>query len=186
MPETGPVLVLANHQSYYDPVLCGLASRRYLTFLARETLFKNRYFKGLIESLDAIPIDLKGLGREGLELTRSRLEEGKCVLVFPEGERTHDGEMHPFKAGIALLLRRIQCPIVPIGLDGAFAAWSRFATRPSFSPMFLGPTPASIALSVGKPIHPAELAGMERDALVAYLHGKVKEEFERARALKRK
>ena len=88
MPENGPVLLLSNHQSFFDPVLFGLASRRYLSFLARETLFKNRFFKGLIESLDAIPIDNKGLGKDGLQACLNALNRAQ-VSARLSGRGTH-------------------------------------------------------------------------------------------------
>ncbi len=185
MPASGPVLVASNHQSFYDPVLIGLASRRYLSFLARETLFRNRRLKALIESLDAIPIDHKGLGKDGLQATLNVLGRGKAVLVFPEGERTHDGEMHPFRPGISLLIKRLRCPIVPVGMDGAFEAWSRHAKLPSFSPLFLAPTKATIAISIGKPIDSATLAGLDREEMLDKLFRAVQTEFEKAKRLKR-
>src|SRR4051812_18778336 len=60
MPQTGPALVIANHQSYLDPILCGLAARRQLVPLARKTLFRNRFFAAFIRSLNAVPIDQEG------------------------------------------------------------------------------------------------------------------------------
>jgi 1-acyl-sn-glycerol-3-phosphate acyltransferase len=185
LPETGPALLVSNHQSFLDPVLVGLASRRYLSYLARESLFRNRWLKTLIESLDAIPIDHKGLGKDGLQATLNVLDRGKAVLVFPEGERTHDGDMHPFKAGISLLIKRVQAPIIPVGLAGAFDAWSRFARLPSFAPLFLAPDPATIAVSIGKPIDPASLAGLGREEMLAKLFDAVAAEFAKAKQLRR-
>ena len=185
MPKSGPVLVIANHQSFFDPVLIGLASRRYLSYLARATLFKNRYLKALIESLDAVPIDNKGLGKEGLQATLDVLDRGKSVLVFPEGERTNDGEMEPFKPGISLLVKRVKAPIVPIALAGAFHAWPRHRKLPGFAPLFLPPTGATIAISIGKPIDPASFAGLKRDEMIAKMYEAVAVEFEKAKRLKR-
>jgi 1-acyl-sn-glycerol-3-phosphate acyltransferase len=185
MPENGAVLVISNHQSFFDPVLVGLASRRYLSYLARDTLFRNKFFAALITSLDAIPIDNKGLGKEGLQRTLAALESGSCVLVFPEGERTRDGAMLPFKAGISLLVRKVKCPIVPVGIAGAFAALPRSGKKIGFSPILQPPNAASIALSVGKPIDPAILLGMDRDEGLRFLHQKVADEFERAKQIKR-
>jgi 1-acyl-sn-glycerol-3-phosphate acyltransferase len=185
MPEAGPVLLLANHQSFFDPVLVGLASRRYLSYLARRSLFKG-FFKTVIESLDAIPIDHKGLGKDGLQATLKVLKKGKAVLVFPEGERTPDGAMHPFKPGISLLISRLECPIVPVGICGAFHAWPRQNRLPSLAPLLLPARPANIAISVGKPIPPATLAGLERDQVLARLFEAVAAEFARANRLQRK
>jgi 1-acyl-sn-glycerol-3-phosphate acyltransferase len=186
MPATGPVLLVSNHQSYLDPVLVGLASRRYLTFLARETLFRNRFFRGLIESLDAIPIDNKGLGKDGLVLTLSRLQAGKCVLIFPEGERTSDGGILPLKPGITLLLGKLACPIVPVGITGAFGAWSRDAKVPKLSPLFLPANNAAIAVSIGPPIDPATLNHLPRAEQLERLHAAITTEFQNAKAIQRK
>src|SRR5262245_11722762 len=66
MPARGPVLVLANHQSYLDPVIVGLAANRRMCYLARKTLFRNRLFGGLIRAFRAVPIDQDGVGKEGI------------------------------------------------------------------------------------------------------------------------
>ena len=62
------------------------------------------------------------------------LGRGRAVLMFPEGERTHTGEVQPLKPGVALLIKRVTCPIVPVGIAGCFAAWSRFMKLPRMSP----------------------------------------------------
>ena len=185
MPERGPVLVIANHQSFLDPVLIGLASRRYLSYLARASLFKNRYLKALIESLDAVPINNQGLGKDGLQATLDVLDRGKSVLVFPEGERTNDGAMVPFKPGISLLIKRVKAPIVPVALAGAFHAWPRHRKLPGLAPLILPPSEATIAISIGKPIDPASFAGLKRDEMIVKMYDAVAVEFEKAKRLKR-
>jgi 1-acyl-sn-glycerol-3-phosphate acyltransferase len=185
MPEIGPVLLISNHQSFFDPVLVGLASRRYLSYLARDSLFKNRYFSSIIRSLDAVKID-RQFGKDGLQATLNVLDRGKAVLVFPEGERTRDGKMEPFKAGVSLLIKRVKAPIVPVGIAGAFHAWPRHRKIPKFSPRFLAANDATIALSIGKPIDPASLTGLGREEMLARLFDAVAAEFAKARRLKRK
>jgi 1-acyl-sn-glycerol-3-phosphate acyltransferase len=185
MPTTGPVLVVANHQSFFDPVLCGIASRRYLTFMARETLFQNPFLAKLIRSLDAFPIDNQGLGREGLQRTMQELDKGKAVLVFPEGERTWDGAIQPFMPGISLLIRRVKAPIVPIGIAGVFAGFPRTAKLPRPAPLFLAPWAGTIALSVGKPIDPAPFAKMAREEMLHLLQDAVAQEWRKADRIRR-
>ena len=185
MPRRGPVLVVANHQSMFDPVLVGLSSRRYLSYLARKNLFENRLLGPLIRSLDAIPID-RTMGKDGIQAVLDALGQGRAVLVFPEGERTHDGEVMPLKAGVSLLVKKVNCPIVPVGIAGAFAAWSRRTTVPRPSPLLLPPGDSTIALSVGKPIDPARYRGMSRDAMMADLHREIVAQFEAAKRLRRR
>ena len=169
MPAAGPVLVVANHQSMFDPVLVGLASRRYLSFLARSTLFAQPGLGPVIRSLNAIPID-RNVGKDGIQAVLDSLAAGRAVLMFPEGERTRTGAVQPLKAGVSLLIKRVTCPIVPVGIAGCFDAWSRFHTRPRFSPLLLPPGPSTIGLAVGEPIDPARYAGRPRDWVLDDLH----------------
>lgn len=185
MPEKGPVLVVANHQSMFDPVMMGMVSRRYLCYLARNTLFKNRYFTALIRFMGAVPID-RDFGKAGLQKTLELLEAGNAVLVFPEGERTHDGELEPFKAGISLLIKRVKAPIVPIGIVGAFDAWPRGRKIPRLAPLFLAPSPGNIAASVGEPIDPAIFANLSREEMLSKLFDAVAVEFAKAKRIKRR
>ena len=135
IPKTGPVLLLANHQSYLDTFPVGLAVRRHPVFLTRSTLFHNPFMRALIRSLGGVPIDQEGFARDGLRTASTHLKAGRAVLVFPEGERTSNGKILPFKPGIHLLIKRLDVPIVPIGLAGAYEAWPRTQLLPRFSPV---------------------------------------------------
>ena len=86
IPETGGLLVCANHQSYIDPVIVGMAFNRSLQYVARANLFRNFFFGGLIRALDAIPLERGGSAAlRGLLETVKRLRNSKAVLIFPEG-----------------------------------------------------------------------------------------------------
>jgi 1-acyl-sn-glycerol-3-phosphate acyltransferase len=185
IPVDGPVLVVSNHQSMFDPVLIGLASRRYLSFLARKNLFDQPVLAPAIRKLNAIPID-RGFGKDGIQAVLDALGRGRAVLIFPEGERTPTGEMQPLKPGVSLLIKRVSCPIVPVGIAGAFAAWSRHAKLPTPSPLFLHPGPSTIAVSVGPPIDPARYKGMDRDGMMTDLHREIALQFAEAERFRRK
>src|SRR5690242_3785594 len=92
-PAAGGGLICANHQSMFDPPLVGLTCPRRMNYLARDTLFRVPILGPLITFLDAIPIDRDGSGLSGLKETLRRLKAGELVLIFPEGTRTHDGEV---------------------------------------------------------------------------------------------
>jgi 1-acyl-sn-glycerol-3-phosphate acyltransferase len=185
MPRKGPVLVLANHQSMFDPVMVGLSSRRYLSFLARKNLFEQPILAPVIRSLNAIPID-RNMGKDGIQSVLDALGHGRAVLMFPEGERTHDNTVQPLKPGVSLLIKRLNCPIVPVGIAGAFAAWSRFMTIPKPSPLLLPPGPSTIAISIGEPLDPARFATQKRDAMMDDLFDVLKRQHAEAEALRRK
>ncbi len=119
VPDSGGGLVLANHQSNMDPVLIGLSCERRLNYVARTTLFDSPLFRLMVWALDAIPIDRDGGGLGGLKETLKRIKRGEMVLLFPEGTRTPDGEVHTMKPGFCAIARRAAVPLVPVALDGA-------------------------------------------------------------------
>lgn len=131
VPREGAVLMVANHQSFLDPPIVSAALRhRHTDFLARDGLFKFKPFGWLIATLHASPIK-QGAGDSGaMKATIAKLNEGKMLLVFPEGSRTPDGDMHEFQRGIAVLLKRVDCAVVPVGIAGAFHAWPRSRRLP--------------------------------------------------------
>jgi 1-acyl-sn-glycerol-3-phosphate acyltransferase len=186
MPPRGPVLVIANHQSFLDPWLAGMAVRRHLVYLARKTLFRHPLFAGLIRSLNAVPIDQEGVGKEGIKIILSHLRKEKAVLVFPEGNRTEHGGMQPFYPGIHLLIRKAESAIVPVGIAGAFDAYPRWRPVPIPAPLFLPPGKGTLAVSVGKPLDSRRFAEMPREQALAELYAELEKVQQRAEKLRRK
>ena len=144
-----------------------------MNYLAKKTLFQQQPLKWVIEHLDAIPIDREGMGIGGIKETLRRLKRGEMVLIFPEGQRTFDGEMLPLMPGFCALARRSKVPLVPVGFDGAFQAWPR--TR-------LIPGPGYISMFVGKPIEYSDYQTFSDEELTDALWQRINECFELARA----
>lgn len=134
IPQTGALLLVANHQSYLDPPTVGsFVGRRHLEFLGRASLFKFRPFAWLISLLNTVPIrDDEGDAAAIREILR-RLERGSAVLIFPEGTRTPDGIVHDFKRGAALVMRKAKCPILPAAIVGAYERWPEREKWPRLS-----------------------------------------------------
>jgi len=186
VPRTGPALLIANHQSFLDPTLVGLCSRRHLCYLARKTLFRYPAFAWFIRHLGAVPIDQEGVGKEGIRIILEQLRAGRAVVVFPEGTRTPDGAMHPLRPGIHLLIKRTQAPIVPVGIAGAFDALPYGKGIPNLAPLFLPAGEAALAVSVGRPLDARRLAQMPREAALALLFAELQKVAQRAERLRRK
>jgi len=132
VPGTGPVLLAANHQSFLDPPLIGVRVRhRHLNFLARAGLFRFKPFGAIIAALNALPINDEGGDLGAMKETLARLQQGRAILIFPEGSRCDDGAVAAFKRGVALLVKKAKCPVVPVAIEGAFDAWpnARLAPR---------------------------------------------------------
>ena len=186
VPAKGPALLIANHQSYLDPPLIGVAARRPLVYLARKTLFRNRYFAMLLRSLNAVPIDQEGVGKEGIRAILEQLQQGQAVVVFPEGTRSPDGVMQPLKAGIHLLLKRTQAPIIPVGIAGTYHAWPSSRKYPIPAPLFLPARRGTISVSIGKPLDARRYTELPRDQVLQELFDKIHIERQRAEQLRRR
>lgn len=124
IPKEGGVLLVSNHASYLDPVVLGVAYPRSLWFFARSDLFKNPFFGWLIRQLHAFPVQLhRPLDKDAIERAIKELREGKTVVVFPEGTRSRDGELHAGQAGVGLLAVKAGVPVLPVYLRGAYQAF---------------------------------------------------------------
>ncbi len=172
-PADGGALICANHQSNLDPPLVGMMANRRMNYLAKKTLFLHQPLKWAIEHLDAIPIDRDGMGLGGVKETIRRLRRDEMVLIFPEGQRTFDGEMTPLMPGICALARRTGVPLVPVGMDGAFQAWRRGTSIP---------LPTRVWMVVGAPITKDEYAGLSDGELIQLLDQRIRTCFDEARS----
>ena len=155
---SGGVLVVSNHQSHFDPPLVGMGVPRRMNYLARDTLFGFAPFRWLISSLDAIPIDRDGMGLGGIKESLRRLKRGEMVLVFPEGTRSRDGEIAAFRPGFTALASRSGAAILPVAVDGAYAAWPRDQKFPGLG---------RIRVRYGSPLLPEEIRGRDERELLA-------------------
>ena len=123
MIQSGPVILAANHQSFFDPPLAGNASDRAIFFLAKKSLMEVPILGWLLPKLNVIPVNLEGGDRSALKALLRILKTGECALVFPEGSRTPDGKLQPAEPGLGLLIAKTRAPVVPVRIFGAFDAW---------------------------------------------------------------
>jgi 1-acyl-sn-glycerol-3-phosphate acyltransferase len=125
IPKKGAFLLVCNHQSYLDPILCGVPLRRQVFFVARASLFAHRLLGWLLSSVKTIPVKRGEADFSALRKVVGRLKEGRGVCLFPEGTRSSDGKIAPLRGGFGLLSRRGEATIVPVVVDGTFESWPR-------------------------------------------------------------
>lgn len=122
VPAEGPVILCANHVSWWDPVLVANAIGRPIHFMAKVELFKNPIFEAVMTAINAFPVDRGKPDFSAIRDSISILNKGYVLGIFPEGTRQKGkddlGEMHP---GAALIALRTGSPVVPIGIRGRFA-----------------------------------------------------------------
>ena len=166
IPPEGGVLVVSNHQSHFDPPLVGIGCPRRMNYVARDTLFRFAPLGWLLSSVDSIPIDREGIGLGGIKESLKRLKRGEMVLIFPEGTRSPDGEIRPFRPGFTALAVRSKAAILPVAIDGAFATWPRWKRFPGLG---------RIRVHFGEPILPGEFAGRDERDLLTEVERRVRE-----------
>ena len=155
VPKRGPVLVVSNHDSQWDPILIGLAlrRRRRLRFLARAGLWRIPGLGLLLNGLGQIPVRRGEGDAAALERAVEALRSGEAVCIFPEGGLSW-GETLRARSGVGRLARA--CPEATIVLCAVRGTtdYVRFPRRPRVRVSFMGPengdprpgeTPAEVA-----------------------------------------
>ncbi len=160
IPAKGAFIVACNHQSWLDPVFCGISSPRRLLYMARDTLFHNPLGGAILRSVNTIPLSRDKADIGAMKLVISRLKEGHGVCLFPEGTRCEDGKIVAFKPGFGLLCRRSKAMVIPTLVDGAFECW------PRHQKLFRS---GRIALRFGTPLMPDQIRAMSNEELAEYL-----------------
>lgn len=125
LEDEGGALILANHQSFLDPLLVGLPLRRPVSFLARDSLFKIPFIGWILKNTYVVPINRESTSSASIRETIRRMQNGYLVGVFPEGTRSETGTVGELKPGFLAFLRRSRVPVYPIGIAGAFQALGR-------------------------------------------------------------
>lgn len=160
IPKYGAI-VAANHQSFLDPPVVGVAfhlQKRELHYFAKEELFSIPILSWLIKRLNGFPVKREGFSRQALENVVRILENNGMVLIFPEGTRG-EGLREP-KKGIGLIAnlanKRIRTPILPVRIRGTEKALPRGS-------WFI--KPHRIKVTIGKEIEPERFFGKDSLAI---------------------
>ena len=128
IPTNGPVIMAPNHQSYIDGPLAisGLSAQQIkdFYFYATEEHVQGAIRRHLAGRHNIILMERKNLKNSILKMAEV-LKQGKSIVIFPEGKRTHDGAMNPFRKTFAILSKELNVPILPVCIQGAFKAMPR-------------------------------------------------------------
>lgn len=145
-PREGGLVIVSNHISYWDPVAVGCAVNRQVHFMAKHELFKIPLLGPVIHICGAFPVRRDRSDRNAVRIALKLLRDGKVVGVFPEGTRSHTGELLEAHAGAAMLALKAEVPLLPVAVSG---------TRGVFG---------KIKVHIGKPVQFQEDIKVARDA----------------------
>ena len=118
VPESGPIVVVSNHASDFDPPIVSNCVRRPVAFMAKEELFRVPILKDAIRLYGAYPVRRGSVDRSALKAALSYLKEGWATGVFLQGTRTPNARITDPKLGAALLAAKTKAPLLPVSLWG--------------------------------------------------------------------
>ena len=153
IPLSGPLLVAANHLSWYDPIILALVLPRRVWFFAKMEVFRWPIVGWLCQLTGQIPVHRGEGDRAALEKALAYLREGKALIVFPEGTVERQEQMIAAHTGMAMLAVRSGATILPVGHTG-----TRRILR-SLRSCF--PT---VTIHIGEPLVPVMSEGISRKA----------------------
>jgi 1-acyl-sn-glycerol-3-phosphate acyltransferase len=153
-----PYVYVCNHQSHVDPPTCMASLPGHLRFVGKKSLFHVPLFGGALRRAGHIPIDRGDSAgstdklNENLEALKTRIS----IVLFPEGTRSDDGKLGPFKKGAAVMAIQAQVPVVPMAIAG-----TRYILPKGFNAIHGG----VVRLRIGKPIPTVGMTHDDRDKL---------------------
>lgn len=156
IPEKGPFILAANHESYLDGmfVMSAVPNKliRHTYFVAKEKHVTHPMAVSLAGKLNVIVLHMSNLKNSIMQLGEA-LKRGESIIIFPEGTRTENGKLGEFKKTFAILSVELGVPVIPVTIDGAFEAMPKHKKVPSRG---------NISVTVHEPIQPT---GFDYDQL---------------------
>lgn len=161
-----PHIFVMNHQSMLDIPAAFLAIPVPLRFIAKKSLGSVPFLGWFMRSTRMILVD-RGRSAQAvasMQEAGKRIREGASIIAFPEGTRSPDGRIRPFKKGVFMVALQTGVPIVPMAIEGA---------RDVLPPNGFRPRPGRIRLKIGAPIPTEGLGKGDRDELIAKVRGTI-------------
>ncbi|WP_431193388.1 lysophospholipid acyltransferase family protein [Trichocoleus desertorum] len=156
VPHQGPLVIVSNHASDFDPPIVSCCVRRPVAYMAKEELFQVPVLKQAIRLYGAYPVKRGSADRSAIREAMAALDQGWAAGIFLQGTRTVDGRIPSPKLGAALIAAKTQAPLLPVSLWGTQAIIRKGSATPR---------PVPLTIRIGQPIPPPR--STEREELEA-------------------
>lgn len=172
VPPSGPVLLAANHRSYFDVAALAIVAARIcrpVRFMGKQELFDAPVIGRIARTLGGIPVDRDAHSGAPMREAAAALRAGEVVLVLPQGTIPRDEAFFDpvltGKTGVARLAAETGAPVVPVGLWGTERVWPRSSSLPIMTTVL---RPPRVTVTVGAPMSlAAEDALSDTEAVMA-------------------
>lgn len=157
LPASGGCVIALNHVTKIDPLTAAhfvYDHGRLPRYLAKADLFRNKALAGFLRAAGQIPVERMSANAVGaFDAAVAAVEDGECIVVYPEGTITRDPDLWPMKgkSGAARIALETGCPVIPVGHWGAHEILAPYARKPDLFPR------KRIVLKVGDPVDLADL-----------------------------
>lgn len=121
IPHEGAILFLGNHISWIDWMIMQFPIARRVSFMMEREIYHWRFFNKLFRLGNAIPLSAKA-SKDAFLQARARIAKGECVVIFPEGQISHTGEMGEFYRGFELIAGKSEGVIIPYYIGGMWGS----------------------------------------------------------------
>lgn len=165
LPDSGGIILMANHISAFDPPLLAAVLARPVRFMAKKELFENPVLRFILYLADAFPVDRGKTDISAVKKALSVLKNGEVLGIFPEGTRRPEGKLGIPKAGSVMLAVKSEAVIVPVGIKNIKKK-------------------GRITINIGKPFRTSDfsnkkLSKAERKEAAKFIKSKIKAEIEK-------
>ena len=150
VPKKGPFIVVLSHQSHLDSLLLHTFCPRLVFTLAKSSVFRTRFMAWLAPRVGALPTRRYRIDPQAVRVALRLVQRGEGVGVFPEGERSWDGELQGLRGGSIRLLLKAGVPVIPCGILGTYEIFPRWGHM-NWLKLGFGRDP--VIIRYGKPIN---------------------------------
>jgi 1-acyl-sn-glycerol-3-phosphate acyltransferase len=160
----GPLVFASNHESALDIWVLFKELPRSFRFIAKQELFRIPVFGWYLSLGGHIPVDRTHHGRAIHSLRRAGavVRAGTSLVVFPEGTRSRDGQVHPFKKGPFVVAMEAGVPVVPVAISGSGRVTPKNV---------VAVVPGTIRVAIGDPVDPRQFP--DKEALLVEVRRRV-------------
>ncbi len=123
VPSRGPAIIAANHPSFFDPIVLGLGTDRWIRFFALATILDVPLVGTLVRKAGILPVVRGGDNEPAIQRALRVLRRGGVVGIFPEGRLSHQFAMGEAKPGVGRLAAQSGAPVVPAVIYGTWKVW---------------------------------------------------------------
>lgn len=148
IPRYGAAVLFANHASVLDSVILGVFPKRNIWFMAKNSQFSSTFLTWALRHLRAFPVRRYTVDPQAVRNAIRIVQQGHILGIFPEGERTWDDTLLPFRIGSIRLVLALGAPVIPVGISGAYELMPRWTSSIKRVP---------VKIQIGEPVSLAHI-----------------------------